>query len=168
MAIRQFGKIDAEMAKNTKSNQPGTLTCDWSISANRKTCYFCSITQLTSSFDPNQDIRCENCWQIIGDDGNYQLWDVWPHWQKRQEFVVAAPSQVPCSIGGFSRWSQQTTGTSNSMSEPDNEKPYPSLEKDRWCCWIVHSICWSGSQLNLITSRSQLAYWFQEPLRNTA
>ena len=28
------------MVKNTKNNEPGTLTYDWSISADGKTCYF--------------------------------------------------------------------------------------------------------------------------------
>ncbi|MAI34674.1 MAG: hypothetical protein CBE00_10310 [Planctomycetaceae bacterium TMED240] len=33
-------KINAEMVKNTKNNEPETLTYDWSISADGKKCYF--------------------------------------------------------------------------------------------------------------------------------
>jgi quinol monooxygenase YgiN len=33
-------EINTEMVKNTKNNEPGTLTYDWSISADGKTCYF--------------------------------------------------------------------------------------------------------------------------------
>lgn len=33
-------QINAEMVKNTKKNEPGTLTYDWSISADGKKCYF--------------------------------------------------------------------------------------------------------------------------------
>ena len=33
-------QINAEMVQNTKSHEPGTLTYDWSISDDGKTCYF--------------------------------------------------------------------------------------------------------------------------------
>lgn len=33
-------QINAEMVKNTKNNEPETLTYDWSISTDQKTCYF--------------------------------------------------------------------------------------------------------------------------------
>lgn len=39
-ALDSLKKLNTEMVKNTKNNEPGTLTYDWSISADGKTCYF--------------------------------------------------------------------------------------------------------------------------------
>ena len=38
--LENLKKINTEMVTNTKSNEPRTLTYDWSISADGKTCYF--------------------------------------------------------------------------------------------------------------------------------
>ncbi len=38
--LNALKQINAEMVKNTKDNEPDTLTYDWSISADGKKCYF--------------------------------------------------------------------------------------------------------------------------------
>jgi quinol monooxygenase YgiN len=38
--LENLKEINAEMVQNTKNNEPGTLTYDWSVTADGKTCYF--------------------------------------------------------------------------------------------------------------------------------